>query len=337
MNELDKQSLSNDDLNSEIVADATTQTTDVPSSSVESTDMEETCALESSPALDLAEAADRMAEPGTEKECATSVSASEYTEGAAVLESEEASDAPESTEEPTSRSYHSKSKPEMVEALREIVASGNLEAHKEVAAIKQAYYTLLNRDAMNELTAFVEAGNPAEQFSATPDESEVEMKRLLAEFREKRAAYLEEKEASRKKNLEEKNRIVEELRHIVEDIDNINLHFPKFQQLQQDFKAVGEVPAGADNELWKNYQAVVEMFYDRLKMNKELRDLDFKKNLEIKQGLVEKAKELTTLADPIEAFRKLQDLHARWREVGPVAKEIREEIWNEFKEASTIV
>lgn len=337
MNELDKQSLSNDDLNSEIVADATTQTTDVPSSSVESTDMEETCALESSPALDLAEAADRMAEPGTEKECATSVSASEYTEGSAVLESEEASDAPESAEEPASRSYHSKSKPEMVEALREIVASGNLEAHKEVAAIKQAYYTLLNRDAMNELTAFVEAGNPAEQFSATPDESEVEMKRLLAEFREKRAAYLEEKEASRKKNLEEKNRIVEELRHIVEDIDNINLHFPKFQQLQQDFKAVGEVPAGADNELWKNYQAVVEMFYDRLKMNKELRDLDFKKNLEIKQGLVEKAKELTTLADPIEAFRKLQDLHARWREVGPVAKEIREEIWNEFKEASTIV
>ncbi len=128
-----------------------------------------------------------------------------------------------------------------------------------------------------------------------------------------------------------------ELKAIAEDIDNINLHFPKFQQLQQDFKAVGEVPAGSENEIWRSYQSSVEQFYDRLKMNKELRDLDFKKNLEIKQLLVEKARQLTTLPDPIEAFRKLQDLHDQWREIGPVAKEVREDIWNEFKEASAMI
>lgn len=225
----------------------------------------------------------------------------------------------------------------MISSLKEILSSGNMEAHKEVAAIKQAYYTLINKEAMNELTAFVEAGNPADQFSATPDASEPEMKSLLSEFRERRSAYLEQKEEERRKNLEEKNRIIGELKAIADDIDNVNLHFPKFQELQQDFKNVGEVPAGSENDVWKNYQITVEQFYDRLKMNKELRDLDFKKNLEQKQALVAKAKELATLEDPIEAFRKLQDLHDQWREIGPVAKEIREEIWNEFKDASTVV
>ena len=162
-------------------------------------------------------------------------------------------------------------------------------------------------------------------------------KTLLADFREKRNAFLEEKEEARRKNLEEKNRIIEELKTLAEDIDNINVHFPKFQQLQQDFKAVGEVPAGADNDIWKAYQSVVELFYDRLKMNKELRDLDFKKNLELKNALIEKAKELTEEPDPIDAFKRLQTLHEQWREIGPVAREIREEIWSQFKELSTVI
>ena len=200
--------------------------------------------------------------------------------------------------------YHAMSKAEMVEALREIVASGNMEAHKEVSAIKQAYYTLHNREMQAELEAFVEAGNAPEAFSATPDPDEVEMKSLLAEFREKRNAFLEEKEEERRRNLEEKNRILGELKALAEDIDNINLHFPKFQQLQQDFKNVGEVPPGTDNDIWKSYQLAVEQFYDRLKMNKELRDLDFKKNLEIKSALVEKAQELAELSDPVEAFKR---------------------------------
>lgn len=225
----------------------------------------------------------------------------------------------------------------MVDALKEIVAAGDMEAHKDVAALKQAFYILHNKQLAEELDAFVSAGNSPETFSATPDENEAVFKTLLADFREKRNAFLEEKEEARRKNLEEKNRIIEELKTLAEDIDNINVHFPKFQQLQQDFKAVGEVPAGADNDIWKAYQSVVELFYDRLKMNKELRDLDFKKNLELKNALIEKAKELTEEPDPIDAFKRLQTLHEQWREIGPVAREIREEIWSQFKELSTVI
>lgn len=262
----------------------------------------EECAVESSPALDIAEAAD----------------AAEAEESAA-------------------KNYHSMTKQEMVEALRKIVAEGNMEAHKEVAAIKQAYYSLHNREMAAELEAFVAAGNAADAFSATPDESENEIKALLADFREKRNAYLEEKDEERRKNLEEKTKIVDELKTIVEDIDNINLHFPKFQELQQKFKEIGEVPAGSENDIWKSYQIAVEQFYDRWKMNKELRDLDFKKNLELKKALIEKAEALAGVADPIDAFKRLQSLHDEWREIGPVARELREDLWNRFKEASTVV
>ena len=142
---------------------------------------------------------------------------------------------------------------------------------------------------------------------------------------------LEEKEEERRRNLEEKNRILGELKALAEDIDNINLHFPKFQQLQQDFKNVGEVPPGTDNDIWKSYQLAVEQFYDRLKMNKELRDLDFKKNLEAKKALVEEARRLEAQSDPVAAFRSLQSLHDEWRKIGPVAKELLEILGEEFK------
>ena len=148
MNELDKQSPKIDDLNSEAAADAAAVTTDA-SSTVENAECADTCAEETSPSLDSSPAMDLA-------ETADTAEASE-----------------ESAEVPDFRNYHSLSKPEMVEALKEIIASGNMEAHKEVAAIKQAYYTVVNRDAMNELASFVEAGNCPDQFSATPDESEI--------------------------------------------------------------------------------------------------------------------------------------------------------------------
>ncbi len=260
-----------------------------------------------------------------------------------TVEAAPATTALEETEDKTEqedtavKNYHSMNREEMIAALKEILSSGNLEAHKEVAAIKQAYYSLVNREATARLEAYIEAGNTPETFSSEPDPFEPEIKELLNDFREKRAAYLEEKEEERRKNLEEKTRIINELKAIVEDIDNINLHFPKFQELQAEFKAIGEVPPASDNELWKSYNATVEQFYDRLKMNKELRDLDFKKNLELKQALVVKARELNDVTDVVEAFKRLQDLHDQWREIGPVAKDLRDEIWNQFKEASTIV
>lgn len=299
MNELDKLSPSGDDLN-RVDAEAIAE---AASEACECAERDNVCAEETSPSLDIAAVADQA-------------------EG--------------EKEEPV-RNYHSMTKEEMVDALKEIVAAGDMEAHKDVAALKQAFYILHNKQLAEELDAFVSAGNSPETFSATPDENEAVFKTLLADFREKRNAFLEEKEEVRRKNLEEKNRIIEELKTLAEDIDNINVHFPKFQQLQQDFKAVGEVPAGADNDIWKAYQSVVELFYDRLKMNKELRDLDFKKNLELKNALIEKAKELTEEPDPIDAFKRLQTLHEQWREIGPVAREIREEIWSQFKELSTVI
>lgn len=267
----------------------------------------EECAVEGSPAEDLATVAD------------------------------EETEAEKKTEEAEVKSFHSMNEEELIGALKEIIEKNELDKNKEAAAIKQAFYVLQNQKREKEQEEFVAAGNDIAAFSYTPDEKEDEMKTLLGEFKEKRAAWLEEREAIRKKNLEDKNRIIEEIRNISEDIDTINQQFTKFQQLQTEFKAAGEVPQGSETELWKNYQLAVEQFYDRLKMNKELRDLDFKKNYEIKSALIEKAESLTELNDPLEAFRTLQGLHDQWRETGPVARDVREEMWNRFKEASTAV
>lgn len=240
-------------------------------------------------------------------------------------------------EEEEKVNYHSLSKTELVEALAAIVASTEASAHKKVAAIKQSFYLLRNREIEAEMEEFVDAGNAPEQFTAAVDEAEVEIKELLNRFREIRNEYLVAEENRLQENLSLKRKIIEQLRELADDIDNINLHFPKFQQLQADFKTITEIPAGEVADTWKNYQLAVEQFYDRLKMNKELRDLDFRKNLETKRGLIEEAKALETEPDPVGAFRKLQELHTKWRETGPVAKELRESIWDEFKAASTVV
>ncbi len=229
------------------------------------------------------------------------------------------------------------SKEQLVEELQAIVDANEVSAHKRVAAIKQAFYVLKNKEVEEEMAAFVEAGNQPEAFSASLDENETKLKDLLSEFKEKRSAFLAAEEARRQANLEMKRNIITQLRELADDIDNINLHFQKFQQLQQDFKAITDIPATDVADTWKNYQMAVEQFYDRLKMNKELRDLDFKKNLESKRELIEAAKALESESDVVVAFRKLQDLHDKWRETGPVAKELRESIWDEFKAASTVI
>jgi len=235
------------------------------------------------------------------------------------------------------RRFHEMSKQELIDFLKDILDNDRMEAHKEVNGIKSAFTTLRNAEENAALLAFVEEGNAPETFVSQPDELESEFRTLIADFRERRNAYLEAQEKVRIENLETKRKIIEELKEIVSDIDNINLHFPKAQQLQQDFKTVGEVPSGNESDIWKEYQAVVEQFYDHLKMNKELRDLDFKKNLEAKQRLVEEAKALESAGDVVIAFRSLQNLHKEWREIGPVAKELRDEIWDQFKASSTVI
>ena len=268
---------------------------------------DEACEIDSSPSLDLAEVAD-------------AVNSEEKTE-----------------EKVADKSYHHMTKEELLDALKAIVNNHQLDHHKEVTAIKQSYYALINKEREKEQEEYVAAGNDISTFSYTPDATEEEVKNLLSEFKEKRNAFLEEREQIRKKNLEDKYQIIEKIKNISEDIDTINQQFPTFQQLQQEFKAAGEVPQGSETELWKNYQLAVEQFYDRLKVNKELRDLDFKKNYEIKSQLIQKAEALADVADVLDAFRTLQALHDQWREVGPVARDVREEMWNKFKDASTVV
>ena len=287
-------------------AEPTTETEKEPEvEKVESKD--DACSVDSSPSLDLAEVADKE------------------------MEEEDAE------EKAAEKSYHQMTKEELIDALKKIVNDNELERHKEVTAIKQSYYSILNKEREKEQEEFIAAGNDVSAFSFTPDASEEEFKNLLSEFKEKRNVFLEEREEIRKKNLEAKYKIIDQIKNISEDIDTINQQFPTFQQLQLDFKAAGDIPQGSEIELWKNYQQAVEQFYDRLKVNKELRDLDFKKNLELKTQLIEKAESLASLPDVLEAFRTLQGLHEQWREIGPVARDVREEMWNRFKEASTVV
>lgn len=233
--------------------------------------------------------------------------------------------------------YHAMTCAELLAELQRIVDSADMQAHREVSALKTAFYARRNKEQLEELSAFVEEGNDPGQFAAIVSPEEVPFKDLLAKFKTARGAFLEAEEKRMQENLEKKQAVIAELKQIVEDIDNVNVNFYKFQQLQQEFREKADLPPQAETETWKTYQQLVEEFYDKLKINKELRDLDFKKNLEAKRALIEEAKKLTEKDNIIEAARQLQALHNQWREIGPVGKDLRVEIWDEFKALSTAV
>lgn len=233
--------------------------------------------------------------------------------------------------------YGTMAKAELVAALAELVEKPADEIRDEVSAVKHAFYAIRKTELEKEKAEFLEKGNEESAFAPMSDDDENQLKELLNRYKERRAAQLAEIEAELQANLGKKQAMLAELAEIAADADNINKHYQRFQQLQQDFKTVGSVPPSEDKNLWKQYQAVTEQFYDLWKINKELRDYDFKKNLEAKQALCEDAEKLGAEQDVIVAFRKLQELHDKWREVGPVVKELREDLWKRFKEASTVV
>lgn len=278
-------------------------------------------------------AAPVAAEPETE--CANETSPAEDIAAAADAETE--AEEMEAADDKAFKNFHAMSKEELLDTLKKILEENNMAAHKEVASLKQAFFNIKSKENLDELNAFIEAGNDPAAFSSTPDELENEFKTLYAEFKERRQAFLQADEEMRQANLAKKLEIIEKMRAIACDIDTVNVKFSDFQQLQQDFKDIKEIPPTAETEIWKTFQTVSEEFYDHLKMNKELRDLDFKKNLEAKRKLIEAAQALKDENDVIAAFRKLQGLHDEWRNIGPVAKDIRESLWEEFKEASTVV
>ena len=258
----------------------------------------------------------------------------ESTEQTVVENSEQAE---AQVKEPAKTEVVGKSKEELVAALAALIEKPVDEIRDEVNAIKNQFYALRKAEQEIELAEFVDKGNEPAAFAAKPDAEEEKLKDLLNEYKEKKAAQLAAIEAERVANLERKRAILVELSEIAKDVDNVNKFYAKFQQLQQTFKEVGSVPAADDKALWKEFQTVTEQFYDSLKINKQLRDLDFKKNLESTENLCKEAEALADENDVIVAFKKLQELHDKWREIGPVVKELREDLWKRFKEASSAV
>ena len=243
---------------------------------------------------------------------------------------------PEVSEE-SSTNFAKMDKSQLLEALQQLALRPVQEVKDEVARVRAAFLAIRKEEQAKEKQQFLDKGNEEAAFAPMTDEVEEQFKSVYAEIKEKKAAYNAQQEALKQENLQKKLEIISKITEIAADADNVNRQYNTVKQLQQDFKAIGEVPSENDTEVWKAYQVAVERFYDLLKMNKELRDYDFKKNLEQKQALCAEAEALDEESDIVEAFKKLQALHNTWREIGPVSKEIREELWTRFKNASAVI
>lgn len=259
-------------------------------------------------------------------------------ENTEIIEVAPVSDANEPDEEIVAEPTKQMTKDEIVDALEAISQKDGAEINRdEVTRLKQVFYAIRKNELLQEKQEFLDKGNEESAFAPMPDALEEKMHGLLNVIKEKKAEFMAAQEAERKANLDKKLAIIDELTKMADDTDNVNRHFTRFRELTAEFKTAGEVPPTDMTDIWRNYQAAVERFYDQLKVNKDLRDYDFKKNLDQKQMLIAEAEKLGEEADVITAFRRLQELHEKWREIGPVAKELRDEIWNKFKDASAVV
>ena len=230
-----------------------------------------------------------------------------------------------------------KTKKEVVERLKEIAASDETPTKEEIDLLKTVFYKLHITEREARLKEYIDGGGNPETYQIVPDEDEEAFKAEMAVIREKRAQILQQQEAEKQANLEKKLEIIEKIKAMATSPDEAGKSYNEFKELQQQWKDIKNVPADKANELWRNYQLYVEQFYDLLKLNSEAREYDFKKNLELKTKLCEAAEKLAEEEDIISAFHQLQELHQQYREIGPVAKELREEIWTRFKAASTVI
>lgn len=229
------------------------------------------------------------------------------------------------------------SKEEILEKLTGLVEAAADTSRNEVESLKQAYYKI-HRNEVDELKkAFLENGGEEKDFVAPDDETENKIKELLAVYKEKRAEILAEEERVKAANYALKLQLIDQLKALTESQDDFNKLYNEFKDIQQRWKEVKAVPQEHVSELWKNYQIYTEKFYDIIKINNQFRDYDFKKNLEMKTALCETVEKLQTEPDVISAFHQLQKLHQQWREIGPVAKDLREDLWARFKAASTVI
>jgi len=229
------------------------------------------------------------------------------------------------------------SKEEILERVREIAHSDEVPQKEEVDYLKTSFYKLhiAERDAAYK--EYVDKGGNPDDYAILPDDVEEAFKAEMIVIREKRSQIMKEQEEEKEKNLRRKQEIIEKIKAMATSPEEANKSYQEFKVLQQEWKEIKSVPATHANELWRNYQLYVEQFYDLLKLNSEAREYDFKKNLELKTKLCETAERLTEEEDVVSAFHQLQKLHEEYREIGPVAKDLREQVWARFKAASTIV
>ena len=244
---------------------------------------------------------------------------------------------PAQAEENNTMYVPKQTKEEVIKRLKELNEDACNADKQELDLLKQTFYKLHKAEQETARKTFIEAGGAPEALIMPSDDSESRFKEAMSSIKEKRSAMLAEQEKEKEENLQKKLAIIEKLKELSESHDDANKAYNEFKKLQQEWNEIKQVPAAKINELWKNYQLYAEKFYDLIKLNNEFREYDFKKNLEIKLHLCEAAEKLANEEDIISAFHQLQKLHQEFRDTGPVAKELREEIWTRFKTASTTV
>ena len=248
----------------------------------------------------------------------------------------EAEAAEAAAEEPAYKRHYA-TKKDVLDRVKEIAHSDDTPQKDEVDYLKTVFYKLHNAEREAEMKSFIDGGGNPDEYQILPDGDEEAFKAEMGVIKEKRAKVLREQEEERESNLQKKLDIIERIKAMVTSPEEANKSYQEFKSLQQQWKEIKNVPPAKANELWRNYQLYVEQFYDMLKLNSEAREYDFKKNQETKTRLCEAAEKLAGEADVISAFHQLQKLHQEYRETGPVAKELREEIWARFKAASTVI
>lgn len=289
------------------------------------------------------ETAQQITEQPTVEPTATATepaaTATEPTETAAEsteTTSESTEDAPQAENSTTTFAAYA-TKAEVVNRLKEIADNDEEVTRQELDSLKSCFYRIHHQAADAAFKKFIEEGGNAEEYTPESNIEENQFKEYMAVIREKRAAAAAVLEEERENNYQQKLSIIEKIKGLTENPDEINRAYNEFKELQQQWSTTGDVPAEHSTNLWKTYQQAVEAFYDTLKLSNELRAYDFKKNLERKTALCEEAEALANETDIVEAFRKLQQLHLEFREIGPVSNDLREQIWNRFKDASTAI
>lgn len=245
-------------------------------------------------------------------------------------------DQPAGTDAPEQKKVY-KNKKEVIARLKEIAHEDDNPKKDEVDYLKTIFYKLHFAEREADMKSYIDGGGDPAEYKVVPDEDEEEFKAEMSVIKEKRAKIFLEQEKEKQENLTRKLDIIEKIKAMLTSPDEANKSYQDFKKLQQEWKEIKLVPAEKANELWRNYQLYVEQYYDLLKLNNEAREYDFKKNLEIKTRLCEAAEKLADESDVISAFHQLQKLHQEYRETGPVAKELREDMWARFKAASTVI